>query len=572
VTSATQQAIDAVWRIESARLIAGLARVVRDVGLAEDLAQDALVAALEQWPESGVPDNPGAWLTAVARRSGVDAIRRAVALQSKVELLGRELSDHETPMDEIEFDAHVEDDVLRLMFTACHPVLSVQARVALTLKMVAGLSTEEIARAFLVQTTTMAARITRAKKALTEANVPFEVPVGEELAARLSSVLEAVYLVFNEGYTATAGEQWARAELCQEAMRLGRMLAALAAGESEGACLGGADGDPGVPPSRPHGARRRDRHAGQAGPCALGPVADHAWSRRAGTGRGTRRQRLLCHPGEDRRLPRPGAARRGHRLGAHRLVVRRPRRVDPLADRRTEPRGCCVDGHGPAAGLAVTDGLLDVATLRTYHLLPSVRGDLLAKLGRSEEARAEFERAAELTSNEAERAHLLARARPSRGDAIRLNGMTATAACPENRAVSCLFCDIVAQPEHSSIVQETDSILVLCDIHPVNPGHLLVIPKTHAAGLDDLDPSDGADMFAVAQRVANGIRRTDLRCEGINLFLADGEAAFQEIFHIHLHVVPRYRGDSFRLDSGQSTEQATREELDHVAATIRAAL
>jgi diadenosine tetraphosphate (Ap4A) HIT family hydrolase len=227
---------------------------------------------------------------------------------------------------------------------------------------------------------------------------------------------------------------------------------------------------------------------------------------------------------------------------------------------------------GPAAGLAVTDGLLDVATLRTYHLLPSVRGDLLAKLGRSEEARAEFERAAELTSNEAERAHLLARARPSRGDAIRLNGMTATAACPENRAVSCLFCDIVAQPEHSSIVQETDSILVLCDIHPVNPGHLLVIPKTHAAGLDDLDPSDGADMFAVAQRVANGIRRTDLRCEGINLFLADGEAAFQEIFHIHLHVVPRYRGDSFRLDSGQSTEQATREELDHVAATIRAAL
>jgi RNA polymerase sigma factor (sigma-70 family) len=233
VTSATQQAIDAVWRIESARLIAGLARVVSDVGLAEDLAQDALVAALEQWPESGVPDNPGAWLMAVARRRGVDTIRRAATLQRKVELLGRELSDHETPMDEIEFDPHVEDDVLRLMFTACHPVLSVEARVALTLKMVAGLSTEEIARAFLLQTTTMAARITRAKKALTEANVPFEVPVGEELADRLSSVLEVVYLVFNEGYTATAGEQWARAELCQEAMRLGRMLAALAAGESE---------------------------------------------------------------------------------------------------------------------------------------------------------------------------------------------------------------------------------------------------------------------------------------------------------------------------------------------------
>jgi predicted RNA polymerase sigma factor len=197
VTSATQQAIDAVWRIESARLIAGLARIVSDVGLAEDLAQDALVAALEQWPESGVPDNPGAWLMAVARRRGVDTIRRAVTLQRKVELLGRELSDHQTPMDEIELDPHVEDDVLRLMFTACHPVLSVEARVALTLKLVAGLSTE---------------RITRAKKALTEANVPFEVPVGEELADRLSSVLEAVYLVFNEGYTATAGERWARAE------------------------------------------------------------------------------------------------------------------------------------------------------------------------------------------------------------------------------------------------------------------------------------------------------------------------------------------------------------------------
>lgn len=202
MTSATQQAIDAVWRIESARLIAGLTRAVRDVGLAEDLAQDALVAALEQWPGSGVPDNPSAWLMAVARRRGVDTIRRAVTLQSKVELLGRELSGHETPLDEIEFDLHVEDDVLRLMFTACHPVLSVEARVALTLKMVAGLSTEEIARAFLVPTATMAARITRAKKALTD--VPFEVPVGEELAYRLSSVLEAVYLVFNEGYTATA--------------------------------------------------------------------------------------------------------------------------------------------------------------------------------------------------------------------------------------------------------------------------------------------------------------------------------------------------------------------------------
>jgi RNA polymerase sigma factor (sigma-70 family) len=209
VASATQQAIDAVWRIESARLIAGLARVERDVGLAEDLAQDALVTALEQWPESGVPDNPGGWLMAAARRRGVDTNRRAVTLHSKVERLGRELSDHETPMDEIEFEAHVEDDVLRLMFTACHPVLSVDARVAITLKMVAGLSTEEIARAFVVRMTTMAARITRAKKALSDADLP----VGDQLAVRLSSVLEAVYLVSNEGYTATRGEQWARAEL-----------------------------------------------------------------------------------------------------------------------------------------------------------------------------------------------------------------------------------------------------------------------------------------------------------------------------------------------------------------------
>lgn len=237
MTSATQQAIDAVWRIESARLVGGLARVVGDVGLAEDLAQDALVAALEQWPQSGVPDRPGAWLMTVARRRGVDAIRRAVTLQAKVDLLGRRLDDHEAPMDDIELDVHVDDDVLRLMFAACHPALSVDARVALTLKAVAGMSTEEIARAFLVPTTTMAARITRAKKALTAAQVPFTVPVGDELSARLGSVLEVVYLVFNEGYTATAGERWARAELCRDAMRLGRILAALATGEPEAHAL-----------------------------------------------------------------------------------------------------------------------------------------------------------------------------------------------------------------------------------------------------------------------------------------------------------------------------------------------
>ena len=413
VTSATQQAIDAVWRIESARLIAGLARVVRDVGLAEDLAQDALVAALEQWPESGVPDNPGAWLMAVARRRGVDTIRRAVTLQSKVELLGRELSDHETPMDEIEFDPHVEDDVLRLMFTACHPVLSVEARVALTLKMVAGLSTEEIARAFLVQTTTMAARITRAKKALTEANVPFEVPVGEELADRLSSVLEAVYLVFNEGYTATAGEQWARAELCQEAMRLGRMLAALAAGESETHALvalmeiqasrlrarTGPDGE--IVTLDKQDRARWDRLLITHGLAALDRAEELG-----GTGSYAIQAKIAaCHA----RAPRAEDTDWVRIASLYGDLVALTR--SPIVELNRAVAVSMADG--PAAGLAVTDGLLDVAALRNYHLLPSVRGDLLAKLGRSVEARAEFERAAELTSNEAERAHLLARASSS---------------------------------------------------------------------------------------------------------------------------------------------------------------
>ena len=413
VTSATQQAIDAVWRIESARLIAGLARVVGDVGLAEDLAQDALVAALEQWPESGVPDNPGAWLMAVARRRGVDTIRRAVTLQSKVELLGRELSDHETPMDEIEFDPHVEDDVLRLMFTACHPVLSVEARVALTLKMVAGLSTEEIARAFLVQTTTMAARITRAKKALTEANVPFEVPVGEELADRLSSVLEAVYLVFNEGYTATAGEQWARAELCQEAMRLGRMLAALAAGESETHALvalmeiqasrlrarTGPDGE--IVTLDKQDRARWDRLLITHGLAALDRAEEIG-----GTGSYAIQAKIAaCHA----RAPRAEDTDWVRIASLYGDLVALTR--SPIVELNRAVAVSMADG--PAAGLAVTDGLLDVAALRNYHLLPSVRGDLLAKLGRSVEARAEFERAAELTSNEAERAHLLARASSS---------------------------------------------------------------------------------------------------------------------------------------------------------------
>jgi RNA polymerase sigma factor (sigma-70 family) len=410
VTSATQQAIDAVWRIESARLVAGLARVVRDVGLAEDLAQDALVAALEQWPESGVPNNPGAWLMAVARRRGVDAIRRAVTLQAKVELLGRELCDRETPMDEIELDPHVDDDVLRLMFTACHPVLSVDARVALTLKTVAGLSTEEIARAFLVQTTTMAARITRAKRALTAARVPFEVPVGDELVDRLSAVLEAVYLVFNEGYTATAGERWARAELCQEAMRLGRMLSALVPGESETHAL--------VALMEIQASRMRAR-AGPSGEIVTLDRQDRArWDRLLIThglavldraealgGQGSyaiQAKIAACHA----RAPRAEDTDWVRIASLYGDLVALTR--SPIVELNRAVAVSMADG--PAAGLAVADRLLDVAALRTYHLLPSVRGDLLAKLGRSVEARAEFERAAELTSNQAERAHLLARA------------------------------------------------------------------------------------------------------------------------------------------------------------------
>ncbi len=319
MSSPVQQVIDAVWRMESARLIAGLARVVGDVGLAEDLAQDALVAALEQWPESGVPQVPGAWLMALARRRGVDTIRRAVTLRNKVELLGRELSDQQSP------------------------------RVALTLKMVAGLSTQQIARAFLVQKTTMAARITRAKKTLTEASVPFEVPVGEELTDRLDCVLEAVYLIFNEGYTATAGEQWARAELCHEAIRLGRMLAALAPGDAQTHALVAL---------MEIQAKIAACHARAA------RAADTDWVRIAS-------------------------------LYGDLLALTR----SPIVELN---RAVAVSmAHGPAAGLAVTDALLDVAVLRTYHLLPSVRGD---------EARAEFERAAGLTSNQAERAHLLTRA------------------------------------------------------------------------------------------------------------------------------------------------------------------
>jgi RNA polymerase sigma factor (sigma-70 family) len=405
-----QRAIEAVWRIEAARLIAGLARVVRDVGLAEDLAQDALVAALEQWPESGVPDNPGAWLMAVARRRGVDAIRREVTLERKVEQLGRELIEAEDPTEGIEVGTQVHDDVLRLIFTACHPVLSPEARVALTLKMVGGLSTEEIARAYVVAVPTMAQRIVRAKKALSDARVPFEIPVGDELDARIESVLEVVYLIFNEGYAATAGPDWARPELCREAMRLGRMLCGLAPDEPEtfglvalmeiqASRLSARVGPGGRPVSLLDQDRRRwDRlliaHALQA--------LDRA---RALGGGGTyylQAEIAACH------ARAVTAADTDWSRIASVYETLAALTGSPIVELN---RAVAVSmAHGPEAALELVDELRSDATLAGYHLLPAVRGDLLAKLGRDAEARIEFEAAAAMTGNEQERVLLLERA------------------------------------------------------------------------------------------------------------------------------------------------------------------
>ena len=410
---AARRTAEAVWRIESARLIAGLARVTGDVGLAEDLAQDALVAALEQWPATGVPDNPGAWLTAVARRRYVDGMRRQAVFDRKAEQIGRELAEAEDPMDEIEFDAHVEDDVLRLIFTACHPVLSRDARVALTLKLVAGLSTEQIAHAFLVSTPTMAARVTRAKKALSDARVPFEVPVGAELEARLASVLEVVYLVFNEGYAATSGESWTRTDLCEEAMRLGRMLAALAPGEPE---------VHGLVALMEIQASRIPARTGQDG--ALITLLDQdrsRWNRLLITHGLESLARARSLSGSDVSGPYVlqaalAACHARALVAADTDWTRIATLYQILASLSPSPvvelnRAVAVAmADGPAAALPIVDSLADDPALRNYHLLPSVRGDLLARLGRHAEARAEFEHAAAMTANAAERAHLLRRA------------------------------------------------------------------------------------------------------------------------------------------------------------------
>jgi RNA polymerase sigma factor (sigma-70 family) len=410
VESATARTVEAVWRMQSARLIGALARNVHDVALAEDLAQDALVAALEQWPRSGVPDNPGAWLMTVAKRRAIDGVRRQVTLERKLVEMGRDLPDAADPADEAEFERHVGDDVLRLMFTACHPVLAPDARVALTLKMVGGLTTEEIARAYVVSTAAMAQRLVRAKRALSAAGVAFEVPVGAELDERMDSVLEAVYLLFNEGYAATAGSSWTRPALCVEAMRLGRMLAALAPTSTEALAL--------VALMEIQASRLRARVSPSGEMVTLLDQDRSRWDRL-----------LITHalPFLDRAIALGGRGPYVLQASIAACHARAAIAADTdwaaiaslyavLVEMTGSPivelnRAVAVAmAEGPAAGLAVADAVADTPALREYHLLPSVRADLLVKLGRGEEARAEFERAASLTSNEPERALLLARA------------------------------------------------------------------------------------------------------------------------------------------------------------------
>nr|WP_220126767.1 RNA polymerase sigma factor [Actinomadura madurae] len=385
--------------------------MVHDVGLAEELAQDALVAALEQWPESGVPDNPGAWLMAVGKRRAIDRIRRLRRLEDRIEEIGRDLESRPPPEFDVPDDEHIEDDVLRLIFTACHPVLSTQARVALTLRMLGGLTTDEIARAFLVSEPTVAQRIVRAKRTLSEAGVPFEVPEGPDRAARLSSVLEVVYLIFNEGYAATAGDAWVRADLCREALRLGRVLAELAPGEPEVHGL--------VALMEIQASRTRARTGPSGEPVPIQEQDRGRWDR------------LLIHRGFAALLRAkaigepPGPYVLQAAIAASHAQAATAEDTDwtqiaslyeILATVAPSPvvelnRAVAVGmAHGPEKGLEIADSLVDEPPLRDHHLLASVRGDLLARLGRADEARAQFERAAELTRNTPERRVLLDRA------------------------------------------------------------------------------------------------------------------------------------------------------------------
>ncbi|NYJ03817.1 RNA polymerase sigma factor [Petropleomorpha daqingensis] len=403
--------VDAVWRMESAKLLGALTRVTGNVGLAEELAQDALVAALEQWPADGVPDRPGAWLMSTAKHRAIDAFRRGATLQRKTAELGRELTQADEPDWAAQLDEVVEDDVLRLVFISCHPVLGREARVALTLRLVGGLTTDEIARAFLVPEATLAQRIVRAKRTLTAARVPFEVPAGTEFTARLSSVLEVVYLVFNEGYAATAGEDWIRPTLCQEALRLGRILAELTPGESEVHGL--------VALMEIQASRLRARVGPDGAPVLLGDQDRSRWDRVL-IGRGLtaldRAQAVGGSLGPYALQAAIAACHTRARSVEETDWVRIAALYEALAELTPSPvvelnRAVAVSrAYGPAAGLELVDALREDDVLRGYHLLPSVRGDLLEQLGRLAEARAEFEEAAALTRNERERALLLDRA------------------------------------------------------------------------------------------------------------------------------------------------------------------
>jgi RNA polymerase sigma factor (sigma-70 family) len=410
----THRAIEAVWRIESAKLIAGIARIVRDVGIGEDLAQDALVAALEQWPTSGVPDNPGAWLMATAKHRAIDQLRRKTLLERKHEQLGHELeAQQEASVPDIDaaLDDHVGDDLLRLVFISCHPILATEARVALTLRLLGGLTTDEIARAFLVSEPTVAQRIVRAKRTLSDAHVPFEVPRGAEFAARLSSVLQVIYLVFNEGYAATAGEDWMRPELCQDALRLGRILAELVPEEPE---VHGLVGLMEIQASR---ARARVGRSGE--PILLLDQDRGRWDYvlvRRGLSALARAEALGGAHGPYALQAAIAGCHARARTGEETDWARIATLYDELARVAPSPvvelnRAVAVGmAFGPAQGLQLVDALATEPSLKTYHLLPSVRGDLLVKLGRSGEARGEFERAASLTRNARERKLLLGRA------------------------------------------------------------------------------------------------------------------------------------------------------------------
>jgi len=411
--SAVHRRIDAVWRIESAKVIAALARMVRDVGLAEDLAQDALLAALEQWPESGVPENPGAWLTTTAKRRAIDGMRRGRTLERKQQLLQRDVEiDQLTPPDlAAAADDDIGDELLALIFTACHPVLSTEARIALTLRLIGALTTAEIARAFLVSEATVAQRIVRAKRTLAEADVAFETPSGEQRDARLASVLEVVYAIFNEGYAASAGEDWLRAELCEEALRLGRILAGLAPREPEVHGL--------VALMELQASRSRARIGPGGEPVLLLEQDRTRWDQlliRRGLAALARAEEL---GGADGSYALQGAiaacharARTAQETDWERIAALYGKLAELSASPVVELNRAVAIGmaRGPAAALELVDALAAEPALQRYHLLPAARGDLLARLGRAEEARAELERAAALTQNERERRLLLDRA------------------------------------------------------------------------------------------------------------------------------------------------------------------